>query len=241
MKLVVTENFDESSRLVADMYKEVIRDKEDALIGCATGGTPVGIYRCLVEDYQKGEVDFAKVKTVNLDEYVGLGKEHDQSFAYFMDQHFFSKTNIKEENIFLLDGDKPAESELERFNEFLQNNTVDILMLGIGNNGHIGFNEPDTCFTASAHKVELAEDTIKANSRFFKGADEVPGSAMTMGMYGITKAKKVVLIATGGAKAEAIKKLLADDKVDPMLPVSIMKLCKDATVVIDRELYELTK
>ena len=125
--------------------------------------------------------------------------------------------------------------------DFLKDNKIDIQILGIGNNGHIGFNEPDSYFTASAHKVELAEETIKANARFFEKESDVPRSAITMGMYGIATAAKVILVATGAAKAPAIKKLLESDHVDPQLPCSILHICEDATVIVDKDLYELTK
>ena len=158
-----------------------------------------------------------------------------------MDQHFFSKVNLKEENIFLVDGAADAAKQEKRFNDFLKDNKIDIQILGIGNNGHIGFNEPDSYFTASAHKVELAEETIKANARFFEKEPDVPRSAITMGMYGIAAAAKVILVATGAAKAPAIKKLLESDHVDPQLPCSILHICEDATVIVDKDLYELTK
>lgn len=241
MQLIVTKNYDESSRIAADMYKEIIQNKKDALLGCATGSTPIGMYQCLIQDYKNGELDFAQIRTVNLDEYAGLPQEHDQSFSYFMHTNFFDQVNLKRENIFLVDGAKDAKAEEKRFNNFLQSNEIDIQLLGIGNNGHIGFNEPDSFFTASAHEVILAENTIKANARFFESENDVPKSALTMGMYGIVKAKKVVLIASGPAKADAIKRLFADDFIDPMLPCSILKICKDATVIVDQELYDLTK
>lgn len=241
MKLIVTKSYKESSRVAADMYKEVIQNKKNALLGCATGSTPVGMYRYLIEDYKKGLLDFSDIRTVNLDEYVGVQQTHEQSFAFFMHQNFFDHINIKKENIYLVDGEKETVSEEKKFNDFLQSNEIDILLLGIGMNGHIGFNEPNTFFTASAHEVQLTEDTINANSRFFESEEDVPRSAVTMGMYGIVKAKKVVLIASGAAKAEAIKKLLADDYIDSMIPCSILKVCKDATVIVDQELYDLTK
>ncbi len=241
MKLIVTKSYEESSRVAANIYKEVIQNKKDALIGCATGSTPIGMYQCLIEDYKKGEIDFSNIRTVNLDEYVGLSREHNQSFSYFMYDKFFDHININKENIFLVSGEKDTQSQIENFNKFLEKQDIDILLLGIGSNGHVGFNEPDSCFQALAHEVELTQETIKANARFFTSEADVPRSAITMGMYGIAKAKKVVLIASGAAKAEAIKQLFADDKINPMLPCSILKLCQDATVIVDEELYNLTK
>lgn len=241
MRLIISASFADSSRIAADMYIDVIRKKQDALIGCSTGGSTIGIYKYLIEDYKNGKVDFSHISTVNVDEYVGLGRRHNQSFAYFMDTNFFTHVNISMNSIFLVDGAKVVEEEVSRFNQFLEDNTIDILMLGVGSNGHIGFNEPEEKLTASAHVVDLHPDTIKGNSRFFESIDEVPRKAITMGMCGITNAKKVVLIASGAAKADAIKRLLQDDYIDPRLPCSILKLCRDATVVIDKELYKLTK
>ena len=238
MKLVVTESYEEGSRLLADMFEEVVAEKADAVLGLATGSSPVGLYQCLVQDYEAGEADFSKVHTINLDEYEGLSRGHEQSFGYFMDKHLFSKVNIKEENIMLVDGAGDTKEQIRRYDEFLKDNPIDILVLGIGNNGHIGFNEPDKVFQAGTHLVELEEDTIKANARFFEREEDVPRRAITMGMAGIVNARKVVLIASGKAKADAIHRLLEDDIIDPMLPCSILKVCRDATVIVDKELYE---
>lgn len=238
MKLIVTESYEESSRLLADMFEEVVAEKADAVLGLATGSSPIGLYRCLVQDFEAGKVDFSKVHTINLDEYEGLERSHKQSFGYFMDQHFFSRVNIKKENIMLVDGAGKPEEQIRRYDEFLEKNPIDILVLGIGNNGHIGFNEPDRVFQAGTHLVELEEDTIKANARFFEKESDVPKRAVTMGMKGIVNAGKVVLIASGKAKAKAIHELFRDDIINPMLPCSILKVCREAVVVVDRELYE---
>lgn len=241
MRLVITKDYEESSRLLADMFEQVIEEKGDAVLGLATGSSPLGMYRYLVQDYKEGKVDFSRVRTINLDEYVGLARNHEQSFGYFMDQHLFSKVNIMENNIMLVDGTADVEEQIKRYNQFLQEHSIDILLLGIGTNGHIGFNEPDRIFRAGAHQVFLAEETIQANSRFFQSCDDVPRSAITMGIAGIVNAKKVVLIASGEAKADAIRRLLADDSIDPMLPCSILKICQDAIVIVDQNLYERTK
>ena len=217
MKVIKVKNYEELSRTAATIIAGVILSKPDCILGLATGSSPVGTYDQLAAMYEEGILDFSHVKSVNLDEYEGLARDHDQSFGYFMDQHFFSKVNLKEENIFLVDGAADAAKQEKRFNDFLKDNKIDIQILGIGNNGHIGFNEPDSYFTASAHKVELAEETIKANARFFEKESDVPRSAITMGMYGIATAAKVILVATGAAKAPAIKKLLESDHVDPQL------------------------
>ncbi len=241
MNLVITENYEESSRALADMLETVIAEKKDAILGLATGSSPIGMYQCLVEDFQSGKVDFSSVSTINLDEYIGLSKENPQSFRFFMDQHFFSKVNIEEERIHMIDGSGTLAEEIKKYNEFLSDHTIDFLILGIGNNGHIGFNEPSDVFIADTHEVMLTKETIRANSRFFEKIEDVPISAVTMGMAGITRAKKVVLIASGEAKADAVEKLFADNVIDPMIPCSILKICRDVTVIVDRSLYERTK
>ena len=237
MKLIIAENYEEGSRKTADMFETVISSKKDAVLGLATGSTPEGIYKCMTEDFSKGKVDFSGVRTINLDEYLGLKREHPQSFGYFMDKHLFSKVNIKPENIMLVDGSNDACIEIRKYDEFIQKSPIDILLLGIGENGHIGFNEPAEYFVAGTHVTDLAEETINANSRFFADKKEVPKQAVTMGMTGITSAGKIVLAAYGKKKADAIKRLLADDKIDPKLPCSILNLCKDVTIVVDKELY----
>ena len=236
MKRIVTESYEESSRILAALFGDVIRSTPRPLLGCATGSSPIGLYRFLTEDYRAGKLDFSGVRTINLDEYAGLARSHNQSFGYFMDRHLFSKVNIKEENIMLADGAGDAQEQCRRYDSFLAENDIDILVLGIGVNGHIGFNEPAEFFTANTHVVELEEETIQANSRFFERREDVPRKAITMGMAGIVRARKVVLIAAGAAKADAIGRLFKDDRIDPMLPCSILKVCRDATVIIDREL-----
>ena len=142
MKRIVTESYEESSRILADLFGDVIRSKPHPLLGCATGSSPIGLYRFLTEDYRAGKLDFSGVSTINLDEYAGLARSHNQSFGYFMDRHLFSKVNIKEENIMLADGAGDAQEQCRRYDSFLAENDIDILVLGIGVNGHIGFNEP---------------------------------------------------------------------------------------------------
>jgi 6-phosphogluconolactonase/Glucosamine-6-phosphate isomerase/deaminase len=239
MKLFVTENFQSSSRLVADMIGQVVREKKEAMLGLATGSSMEFIYKYLVQDYEEKKIDFSQCFTINIDEYMGIGKDNNQSFAYYMYKNIFEKTNFKEDNIFLIDGHQDIDIEVFKYNNYLIGKSIDFLILGIGTNGHIGFNEPESKFTSSAHSVELAEETIKVNSRFFKKIDEVPKKAMTIGMRDIVKAKKVVLIASGGSKVEAIRRLFIDDFVDPMFPCSILKLCSNAIVVVDKELAQL--
>ena len=241
MKLIVKEDYMESSRYLADLFEEVIREKPDALLGLATGSSPEGLYSCLCEDYQNGKIDLAQVSTINLDEYAGLPREHDQSFGFYMDRHFFSKVNVREENIHLINGAGDIQEEIRKYEEYLAAHPIDILVLGIGTNGHIGFNEPEDVFCARTHEVELTEDTIHANARFFESEDDVPRRAVTMGMYGIVNARKIALIASGSSKADAIRRLLENECADPQLPCSILHLCPDVSIIVDQKLYESMK
>lgn len=236
MKTIITDGYAESSRLLADMVERVMATVDAPLLGLATGSSPLGLYQCLTEDFARGLIDFSRVHTINLDEYVSLSRGHSQSFGYYMDKHLFSKVNLPPENILLLDGAGDPEVQCRRYDDYLARRSMDLLVLGIGNNGHIGFNEPGDSFRASTHVVSLAEETIRANARFFDRAEDVPRCAITMGMAGITQAREVVLIATGAAKAKAVGALLADDKIDPQLPCSILKVCQNATVLIDKDL-----
>lgn len=238
MKIITAKDKKEAGRICADMFEEVIREKEDALLGLATGSTPIGLYDCLSEDYSRGRISMAGVHTINLDEYVGLGRDHEQSFGYFMDEHLFSRVNIPAGNIMLLNGLSDPRKEIEIYESFLAQNRIDILILGIGNNGHIGFNEPEPVFRTRTHLVDLTPETIEANARFFTSADEVPKKALTMGMGGICAARKICLAAFGAGKADAISRMLRDDTVDPMLPCSVLKLCSDVTVIIDQDLKD---
>lgn len=232
MKLIVTESYEESSRVAADLYKNVIEHKRNALIGLATGSTPIGMYECLVDDYKRGLIDFSEIRTVNLDEYEGLARDHDQSFGYFMDQHFFSKVNLKEENIFLVDGAADAAKQEKRFNDFLKDNKIDLQLLGLGNNGHIGFNEPGAAFEKETHLVDLAESTIRANARFFTSIDEVPKQAYTMGIRTIMQAKKILVVVSGESKADIVSRAFFGP-VTPEVPASILQMHPDVTVVCD--------
>ena len=243
MKIIKAKDYNDMSRKAANIISAQVIMKPDCVLGLATGSTPIGTYKQLIEWYEKGDLDFGDVTTVNLDEYRGLPRENDQSYFYFMNHNLFDYVNVNPERTHLPNGMNPdADAECKRYEEVIRSTGgVDLQLLGLGHNGHIGFNEPDSYFTASAHKVELAEETIKANARFFEKESDVPRSAITMGMYGIATAAKVILVATGAAKAPAIKKLLESDHVDPQLPCSILHICEDATVIVDKDLYELTK
>ncbi len=236
LELIVAQNAAQGSRMVADMLEETLTNNPRALLGLATGGTVVDLYALLCQDYAAGRVDFGQARTVNVDEYVGLPASHDQSFAWFMRQHLFAKTNIAQENVYLFNGAEDPQQEIARMADFLGAHTIDILLLGVGTNGHIGFNEPDRTFIGPPHIVELAEETIQANMRFFQRREDVPRRALTLGIGDVVKAKKVILMAFGPQKAEAIARLFGDDLIDPQLPCSVLKLVPEAYVVVDQAL-----
>ncbi|MDR2313415.1 MAG: glucosamine-6-phosphate deaminase [Spirochaetaceae bacterium] len=239
MKFIVTENFSESSRVAARMFLKVIDKNPGALLGCATGESTLGIYGELVKEHVEKGLDFSRTRTVNLDEYQGLDRAHPRSFSFFMEKNFFSQVNIQSANCYLINGAGDGEEELAAFNSFLERNTIDALMLGLGSNGHIGFNEPDDVFVPHARLVQLSDETRNANSRFFDNKDETPRYAFTMGMKDIVKARKIILIASGKSKAWAVKTLRGCHNADPHLPCSILRLCSDAAVIVDKELYNM--
>ena len=210
--------------------------KPDSVLGFATGTTPIGTYEKLGQWNKEGIVDFSNVKTVNLDEYCGITKDHPQSYRYFMEHNLFSKINIKAKNTFLPNGEtKDCDAECQRYEKVLNNlGGVDLQLLGIGNNGHIGFNEPSNVFTKLTNKVKLTQSTIEANSRLFNKKEEVPLYAITMGIQTIMRAKKILLIATGKSKADILNKAL-NGPIDPKVPASILQLHPDVTVIADEE------
>ena len=208
--------------------------KPDCGLGLATGSSPIGTYDQLVEGYEKGDLDFSEVKTVNLDEYIGLDHENDQSYYYFMHQHLFDRINIDPSNTNVTNGmAEDIAAECERYEELIRSlGGVDIQLLGIGRNGHIGFNEPADSFDKMTHCVDLTESTIEANKRFFASADDVPRQAVSMGSGTIMKAKKILLIACGEDKADAVAKSFFGP-VTPEVPASILQLHSDVVVIAD--------
>ncbi len=236
MKLIISETINDSSELVAQKIISLVNSTKNPLLGLVTGGTVVPLYANLVKNYEQGKVSFSEIRTVNLDEYVGLDQKDHQSFAFFMNQHLFNKTNFNSSNIFLVDGTGQINSELERFDNFLTNNIIDLQLLGIGTNGHIGFNEPSSTFILPPHLVSLAQETINSNSHFFSEGEVMPTQAITMGIRDIMRAREVVLLAFGKAKANVIHRLFTETCVDPNLPCSILKLRDQVTIYIDREL-----
>lgn len=212
-----------------------VLQKPNSVLGLATGSTPLKPYRQMIELYKKGVVDFSKVTTFNLDEYVNLDVNDKNSYHSFMHENLFDHINIPEENINFLDGNaEDPEEECRRYEEKIKAaGGIDIQLLGIGSNGHIAFNEPADCFQRWSHVVTLKESTVKDNSRFFKSIDEVPTQAVTMGIGSIMQAKKILIIAIGENKAKAIKQLI-DGNVTPMCPASVLQFHTDVTLMLDK-------
>lgn len=235
MKIYEVNDYQEMSRKAANIISAQIILKPDSVLGLATGSSPIGTYDQLVDWYHKGDVDFSAVHTVNLDEYRGLTRENEQSYYYFMHKHLFDRVNIVKENTHVPNGmAEDEEKECVEYEKLIASlGGVDIQLLGIGRNGHIGFNEPDSSFAARTHCVNLTESTIDANKRFFASADEVPKQAYTMGIGTIMRARKILLIANGEDKAEAVVKALYGS-ITPEVPASVLQLHQDVTIVADK-------
>ena len=212
MRIYKTKDYDEMSRVAANIISAQVILKPESILGLATGSSPIGVYDQLVEWYKKGDLDFSRVTTVNLDEYKGLPKENEQSYYYFMHEYLFDKVNINVENTYLPDGmNMDSEAEAARYEEVLASvGQVDLQLLGMGHNGHIGFNEPGQAFETGTHCVDLQESTIEANKRFFASATDVPRQAYTMGIKTIMQAKKILVVVSGEDKAEIVKKAFSD-------------------------------
>lgn len=240
MNIIITESYDQSCEKAAAIIRDVIKNKPDAKLGLATGGTPVPIYARLIEMNKSGELDFAKVRTVNLDEYAGIDPEHPQSYRYFMNDNLFNHINIDKNNTFVATGSGNPEDGAKLLEEkVFEGGAPDIQLLGIGNNGHVGFNEAGDYLTAEAHVEVLTESTIQANARFFDSPSDVPTKAITMGMNDILAAKKIILVATGDSKKDAISGLVKDGKITTQNPSTFLKMHEDTTIIIDRALASL--
>ncbi len=242
MRLIQTKDYREASRQVANIISAQVILKPDSVLGLATGSSPIGAYQQLIEWYNKGDVDFSRVRSVNLDEYVGLAPSHEQSYAYFMHHNFFDFINIKPENVHLPDGlDPDAEGQGEKYDALIRSlGGVDLQLLGIGRDGHIGFNEPCGEFVKGTHCVELTQDTREANARFFGSIDLVPKTAYTMGILDIMQARRVLMIASGSSKAAILKDAFWGP-VTPQIPASILQLHPDFTLVADEEALAVVK
>ena len=234
MEIIRTKDYEDMSRKAANIISAQVIMKPKCVLGLATGSTPIGTYAQLVKRYQKGDLDFSDVTTVNLDEYKGLTKENDQSYYYFMNHHLFSKVNIDPARTFLPDGtEADSEKACRDYNKIIDDvGGVDIQLLGLGHNGHIGFNEPGEEFVAKTHCVDLTETTIKANQRFFASIDDVPKQAYTMGIQTIMQAKKILIVVSGEDKAAIVKEAFFG-KITPKVQASVLQLHRDVILVAD--------
>jgi len=234
MRIYRTENYDSMSRQAANILSAQVILKPNCVLGLATGSTPIGMYRQLVEWYEKGDIDFSQVHTVNLDEYMGLAPTHDQSYRYFMQTNLFDHINIQTGNTNVPNGlAEDPEEECRRYNKVIADlGGVDIQVLGMGHNGHIGFNEPGDSFEQETHVVDLTESTIEANSRFFASKDDVPRKAITMGSKSIMQARHILVVVSGEDKAAIVKEAFTGP-VTPKVPASILQLHPNVSLVGD--------
>lgn len=240
MRIIKAEDYYSMSRMAANIISAQIIMKPKCVLGLATGSTPLGTYAQLIEWYKKGDLDFSEVTTINLDEYKGLAPDNDQSYRYFMNKNLFDHININKEKTFVPNGlELDSAKACSDYNRIIaESGGVDLQLLGLGNNGHIGFNEPDEAFEKETHCVKLSESTVQANSRFFENIDDVPKEAYTMGIKSIMQAKKIVIVVNGAKKAEIVKKAFFGP-VTPEVPASVLQLHNDVTLVGDKEALQL--
>lgn len=234
MRIYKAKDYEDMSRKAANIISAQVILKPDCVLGLATGSTPIGTYKQLIEWYNKGDIDFSEVTSVNLDEYRGLDKDNDQSYNYFMHYNFFDHININPASINLPDGTEPdSAKECARYDEVIRSvGGVDLQLLGLGHNGHIGFNEPAEEFKKGTHCVDLQESTIQANARFFASMNEVPKQAYTMGIRTIMSARKILVVVSGADKAAIVKKAFTGP-VTPHVPASLLQMHQDVTIVGD--------
>ena len=234
MKVIKVKDYEQMSQKAFEVMKEVVTSKPDAVLGLATGTTPIGLYKKMIEDCKNG-TSYKKIKTVNLDEYKGLDLSSDQSYVYFMRDNLFNHIDIDLNNTNIENGKaENAEEECARYNAVLAKLQQDIQLLGLGSNGHIAFNEPGTPFGSVTHVVDLQESTIKDNARLFNDISEVPRQAFTMGLKNIMNAKKILILASGANKAKAVYGMI-HGAVTESLPASVLQLHPDCTLIIDEE------
>ena len=240
MKIIRASDYDDMSRKAANIISAQVILNEESVLGLATGSTVLGIYKQLIDWYKKGDINFQKIRTVNLDEYIGLDPRNEQCYRYYMNINFFNHINIPIENTFLPDGmATDLIKECENYDALIAKlGGIDLILLGLGLNGHIGFNEPNDNFEDKTHIIELSESTIEANSRFFEHADAEPKMAITMGIKNIIQAKRIILCVSGKRKASILKKVLYGN-VTPKVPGSILQMHPNLTVVADKEALQL--
>lgn len=239
MKVIVTKDYSEMSLKGAEIIRDQIKGKKDSILGLATGSTPVGMYKELSIMVEKGDVSFKDVKSVNLDEYYPISPDNDQSYRYFMNENLFSHIDIKMENTHLLNGEAvDSDRECSDYEKLISSlGGIDLQVLGIGRNGHIGFNEPGPFLYPYTHKTALTQSTIDANSRFFASKESVPRYALTMGIGTILSSCSILILASGKEKRDAVKRML-EEKIDTMCPATLLSLHKDVTLIITKDVLE---
>lgn len=237
MKVIVVKDYQAMSDLGAEIIANTIKANPSCTLGLATGSSPIGTYQNLVKAYEDKEISFKDVKTYNLDEYCGISRSHPQSYYYFMHDNLFNHVDVREENVHIpaVSNDN-LDEDCKKYNDMLHEASIDLQLLGIGGNGHIGFNEPGTPFTQETFIVELTEKTRQDNKRFFQSIDEVPTHAITMGIQNIMKAKKILMLISGTSKADTVVKLLSGE-ITPDFPASILNNHPDVTIIIDQDAY----
>ncbi|MDK2809206.1 MAG: glucosamine-6-phosphate deaminase [Clostridiales bacterium] len=241
MRIIKATDYKDMSRKAANIISAQIIMKKNSVLGLATGSSVLGIYDQLVEWYEKGDLDFSEITSVNLDEYKGLSKENDQSYHYFMREHLFDRVNIEKERTHLPDGmERNEEKACNEYNRIIAEcGMVDLQLLGLGHNGHIGFNEPGDKFEADTHCVDLSESTIAANQRFFLNVEEVPRQAYTVGIKTIMQAEKILVVVSGENKAKILKEAFFGP-ITPKIPASVLQLHKDVTIIADEAALSMT-
>ena len=238
MKLYICKNYDEVSATAAEIVEDIIKSKPSCVLGLATGSTPLGMYTKLTQLNREGILDFSKVKTFNLDEYYPISPTDNQSYRYFMNKNLFDNINIDMDNTHVLNGEaSDTHAECAAYDKAIEAaGGIDLQVLGIGNNGHIGFNEPDDSLIATTHLTELTKSTVQANSRFFASESDVPKYALTMGIRSILNAKKIVILINGKAKHKVLREML-DGKITTQNPATLLNLHRDVTVICDEDAY----
>ena len=236
MKILVCKDYEELSRKSAEIVVSQVNQKKDSVLGLATGGTPVGMYQELVKSYREGKVDFGKVITFNLDEYYGVDHENINSYHYYMNTNFFDHVNIDRKNINIPNGmSKDIEKECREYDEKIQSlGGIDLQILGVGLNGHIGFNEPAKELMSTTHITDLTKETINANARFFEDISQVPTKAITVGMATILRSKKIVVLINGKNKSKIFEKIIGK-KITTQIPATLLQLHPDVTIVVDEQ------
>jgi glucosamine-6-phosphate isomerase len=242
MQIYKANSYQDLSKKAANIISAQVILKPDCVLGLATGSTPIGTYQQLIDYYQKGNLDFSQVVSINLDEYKGLSGDNDQSYRYFMNYHFFDNVNIRKDYTFVPNGlEVDSDKACQEYNEIIKRfGGIDLQLLGLGHNGHIGFNEPSLAFDKETHCVDLTQSTIEANKRFFASEDEIPRQAYTMGIKNIMQARKILLIVSGKDKAQILHDVLKGP-ITPAVPASILQLHNDVIIVADEEALSLVR